>query len=126
VRSSYLDIELTFVKRNKLLVGGTAHGWNLAARPGDYSGPALNFAFENCPFWTGGPGIARVTEGSLMKLDEPLRESALFDRKRKKIVVHGGDVNCFDQTLYSACGKESGPFRGKVVTAWTLTLRRIK
>jgi hypothetical protein len=126
VRSSYIDIELAYVHRNKLLVGGTSHGWNFAARPDDYSGHDLGLAFQNCPFWVGGAPVQRVIQGNLEKLPEPLKEKELLTGKRRTYVLHGGAVNCFDEQSYAKCGSESGPFRGKTVTAWKLTLKRAR
>jgi hypothetical protein len=126
VRSSYIDIELAYVHKNKLLVGGKSHGWNFAARPNDYSGHDLGLAFENCPFWVGGAPVQRVIQGNLEKVPEPLKEKELLTGKRRTFVLHGGAVNCFDEQSYAACGSESGPFRGKTVTAWKLTLKRMR
>jgi hypothetical protein len=125
-RSSYIDISLAYVHRNKLLVGGSSHGWDFAARPGDYSGHDIALAFQNCPFWVGGPGVQRVIQGNLEKSPEPLSEKELLGGKRRTYVLHGGSVNCFDDDGYARCGRESGLFRGKTVTAWKLTLKRTR
>jgi hypothetical protein len=127
VRSSYIDISLAYVQRNKLLAGGTSHGWNFAARPDDYSGHDLPLAFENCPFWVGGPGVQRVIQGNLEKTPEPLSEKEMLRGKRRMTyILHGGAVNCFDDDGYARCGRESGLFRGRTVTAWKLTLKRVR
>jgi hypothetical protein len=122
--TSYLDVSLSYVNRNKLLVRGNARGWADDATDGP--GSELRGAFDNCPYWSGGPYWDSTAEGDIEPVDEPLKEAKLFDPKQKKITVHGGDVNCFDTTELAYCGQEEGPFRGKVVTAWKLTLTRVK
>jgi hypothetical protein len=122
--TSYLDVSLSYVNRNKLLVGGEARGW--ADDSTDGPGTELRSVFDNCPYWNGGPYWHSAAEGDIEPVDEPLKEAKLFDPKDKKIVVRGGDVNCFDESGYTVCGQESGPFKGKIVTAWKLTLKRVK
>jgi hypothetical protein len=92
----------------------------------DGPGSELRGSFDNCPYWNGGPYWHSAAEGDIEPVDEPLKEAKLFDRKSKKIVVHGGDVNCFDESGFTVCGQEAGPFKGKIVTAWKLTLKRVK
>ncbi len=120
-----MDVNLSYVNKDKLLVKGDAHGWNEA---GDHSGSGseLRNAFQNCPYWNGGGYGHAPAEGDLETLDEPLKEKTLFDATKRKIVVDGSDTNCYDKSGWVPCGAEEGEFRGKIVTTWKLILKRVK
>lgn len=116
-----LDIELFSVAKNRLTLTGNASSWD----PGFEE---LRNLFGNCPYWQGGPYTRQQAEGDLTPIAVPVKHKQLFDRKGpKKLVLNGGIEDCYDDELVP-CGEdyEEGPFRGKIVTAWKLTLKRVK
>jgi hypothetical protein len=123
--ASGMDVNLSYVNKDKLLVKGDAHGWNKAADASG-SGTELRNVFSNCPFWIDGGYGHAPAEGDLESVDEPLTEKTLFDSSKRKLVVDGSDTNCYDQAGWTPCGSEEGEFRGKIVTTWKLTLKRVK
>jgi hypothetical protein len=115
-----LDVSLGYVNKNKLLVRGDASTWD----PGFSEFRNL---FTNCPWWQGGPYGHEQAEGDLTPADVKLSERKLFDRKGpKKFVLHGDQHDCYEDDGLSVCGSEDGPFRGEIITAWKLTLKRVK
>lgn len=114
-----LNVSLAYVNKDRLLVRGAASSWD----PGFTE---LRNLFSNCPYWEGGPYGREQAEGDLTPTSARLKESKLFDRRGPgKFVLHGSSSDCYEQESLTVCGQEDGPFRGRVVTAWTLTLKRI-
>jgi hypothetical protein len=50
----------------------------------------------------------------------------LLSPKTKQIVVNGGHIVCYDSSGVVKCGSEAGEFKGKLVIAYKLTLKRKK
>ena len=118
--TALLDISLGYVNKGRLLLRGNATSWD----PGFTE---LRNLFGNCPYWQGGPYGRQQAEGDLTPADVTFKESKLFDAKGpSKIVLHGSQDDCYEEESLSVCGIEEGPFRGRIITAWTLTLKRVK
>jgi hypothetical protein len=118
--TALLDISLGYVNKGRLLLRGNASSWD----PGFEE---LRNLFGNCPYWQGGPYGHEQAEGDLTPADVKLPEAKLFDAMGpKKLVLHGSQDDCYEEESLSVCGIEEGPFRGHIVTTWTLTLKRIK
>jgi len=115
-----LNVSLAYVNKGRLLVKGDATSWD----PGFEE---LRNMFSNCPYWQGGPYSHEQAEGDLTPVDARLKEAKLFDPKGpRKFVLNGSTTDCYEEESLSVCGMEEGPFRGKIVTAWKLTLKRVK
>jgi len=113
------SISLAYVNKGRLLVKGDATSWDPGAEE-------LRSMFTNCPYWQGGAYTREQAEGDLTPADVKLKEAKLFDAGGpRKIVLHGSQADCYEEEGLSVCGLEDGPFRGKIVTAWTLTLKRV-
>jgi hypothetical protein len=119
-----MDIDLSYVNRNRLLVRGDAHGWGFAAVA--HGGKELRNVFSNCPYWDNGPSSRAAAEGDLEPVAVKLPERSLLRGKKKTFVLHGGQVDCYEAAGFSTCGLEEGNFRGKIITTWKLTLKRVK
>ena len=118
--TALLDISLGYVNKGRLLVRGNASSWD----PGFEE---LRNLFDNCPYWQGGPYGREQAEGDLTPADVKLPEAKLFDAKGpSKIVLHGSQDDCYEAESLSVCGLEEGPFRGRIITTWTLTLKRVR
>ena len=117
--TALIDLTLGYVNKDRLLVQGDATSWD----PGFSE---LRNLYGECPYWQGGPYGHEQAEGDLTPAAVKLKESKLFDAKGpKKIVLHGSQNDCYEQESLSVCGIESGPFRGRIITTWTLTLKRV-
>ncbi len=118
--TALINVSLAYVNKDRLLLRGDATSWD----PGFEE---LRNMFSNCPYWQGGPYTHSTAEGDLESADVKLKEKQLFDAKgRKKIVLHGSSSDCWQEDGLAICGDETGSFRGQTVTAWTLTLKRVK
>ena len=117
--TALIDVTLGYVNKNRLLVKGDATSWD----PGAVEFRSL---FDHCPWWQGGPYTRATAEGDLEPAAAKLKESKLFKKSAKKITLRGSLVDCWDQVSVAECGGESGPFRGKTTTTWTLKLKRMK
>ena len=118
--TALINVSLAYVNKDRLLLRGDATSWD----PGFEE---LRNMFDNCPYWQGGPYTHATAEGDLEPADVKLKEKELFDaRGAKKIVLHGSTTDCWQEDGLAVCGDETGPFRGKNVTTWTLTLKRVK
>lgn len=118
--TALINVELAYVNKNRLLVRGDATSWD----PGFAE---LRNLFSNCPYWQGGPYTRATAEGDLEPADVKLKESKLFDKQGpKKIVLDGSQEDCWQGDGLAVCGAEEGPFHGKTLTTWKLTLKRVK
>jgi hypothetical protein len=79
---------------------------------GDLDGMTLDY--DDCPWWIGGP-VDGPSDQQLFGGWERLKESRLFDRRRKAITVSGDETK-----TYTAEG-----FTGRTIMTWNLRLRRI-
>jgi hypothetical protein len=109
-RSGSGTLTLEFRRRDRLDVG---------IEPGELEAP-----FLTCPFWVGGHEPEGT--GGLSPRTVRLVERRLFRRGVRRIVLHGGAEKCFDESGFTTCGEEQGPMRGRIVTTFALTLRRIR
>jgi hypothetical protein len=117
--TALINVTLGYVNKNRLLVQGDATSWD----PGFEE---LRNLYGGCPYWQGGPYGHEQAEGDLTPADVKLKESQVFAKNGpKKITLHGSQDDCYEGESLSVCGIESGPFRGRIITTWTLTLKRI-
>jgi hypothetical protein len=87
---------------------------------------SLDGEYTNCPSWVGGPYSEEWHDGRLATTVERIPYRKLLSPKTKQIVVHGGDVTCYDSSGTVRCGSETGEFKGKLVIAYKLVLKRKK
>jgi hypothetical protein len=118
--TTLINTDFSYVNKDRFLVKGDAMSWD----PGFQE---LRNMWMNCPYWEAGPYSHDTAEGDLDSADANFKESKLFDANGpKKIVLHGSQNDCYEEAGFTSCGAEEGPFRGHVINAWTLTLKRVK
>lgn len=122
----FLDVKLRYILDDEILVTGDSRGWgDTAVSTG--TGDELRNAFQNCPYWEGGPYDDSEAQGDLLYTQEKLPEKDLFNAKRKKFVIDGSQRECFDDSGITACGRDpEDRFYGEILNTWKLTLKRVK
>ena len=108
-RSGPVDLDIAFPRRGVLELG---------------AGAALEEGFVDCPFWVGSSEPEGTGELGARRVKLP--EAHLFDRGRRRIVVHMGVTKCFDDGGLAGCDLETGRFRGRITTTYKLTLTRLR
>jgi hypothetical protein len=79
------------------------------------------------PYWNGGPYDDSEAQGDLIFAGDKLPEKDVFNTKRKKFVLNGGERECYDDSGVTACGRDAtGQFYGEILNTWKLTLKRVK
>lgn len=97
----FLDVKLRYILDDEILVTGDSRGWgDTAVSTG--TGDELRNAFQNCPYWEGGPYDDSEAQGDLLYTQEKLPEKDLFNAKRKKFVIDGSQRECFDDSGITA------------------------
>lgn len=122
----FIDVKLSYLLDDELWVTGDAQGWGQQVVSGG-GGDELRNAFGNCPYWNGGPYDAASAEGDLIFAGEKLLEKDVFNKKKKKFVLNGGERECFDDSGITVCGRDAtDQFYGEILNTWKLTLKRVK
>jgi hypothetical protein len=122
----FLDVKLSYLLDDELWVTGDSQGWGQTVVSGG-GGDELRNAFQNCPYWNGGPYDASEAEGDLIFAGDKLPEKDVFNAKKKKFVLNGSERECYDDSGITVCGRDaSDQFYGEILNAWKLTLRRTK
>jgi len=133
IGENYL-LDFEFKRKDRLTVRADAGLWE--GVHGEVSG--LSGVFQDCPFWWGGPGGSweeevDVAAGNLRAVTVKLPERKLFDPRRRRFVLKGSQVTCFEWAEDIRCGfdpeanpRDGGVFYGTMQTDWTLVLSRVK
>jgi hypothetical protein len=105
-----IPVQRHLPEKNTLKLEGNVYEW-LA---GDGSASTLDFAYQNCPLLLESSYVERA--GDIWTSGAHLSEKALFNGKRRKIVVSG-------HTIQKLGGGNS---TGQTILAWNLRLTRVK
>ncbi len=122
----FMDVKLSYLLDDELWVTGDSQGWGQTVVSGG-GGEELRNAFQNCPFWNGGPYDEAAAEGDLIFAGDKLLEKDVFNKNKKKFVLNGAERECFDDSGITACGRDAtDQFYGEILNTWKLTLKRVK
>lgn len=110
--------------RNEVELAASHHGWRGGGITPLYGGLPLGGTFEDCDWWIGGPYAPAEEDGGLVAAVERLAERRLFDRSRRRLVVHGSAERCYSAGGRVACPAGAGTFQGRTILAFRLTLTR--
>ena len=107
-----IPVQRHLPEKNTLKLEGNVYEW--LAADGSNSAATLDSAYQNCPLLLENTYVERA--GNIWTSGAHISEKALFDKKRKKLVVSG-------HTIQKLGG---GGSTGQTILAWNLRLTRVK